>query len=237
MTAVLALVALAGVALLVWGVVADRTLASALGAAVAAVTVAVRVARGRASAAQTPPPRAEDDPLLRGVRLHPARRGELTSAVLAELARVQALLAERAGHERAGAAARARHEQVDRAVAELARDLGRDVAANAEATCAALDADLRDAERRRDAAETADRESRRLLRERQDISAELSRLADSIGSLEAAGARFAPDEPRRGLELARARLAAHQRADRLEEEVERAYPDRVELETRIRAMA
>jgi uncharacterized protein YhaN len=157
--------------------------------------------------------------------------------VLAELARLQALLAERAGHARAGAASRARHEQVDAALAALARELGRDVTADVAATCAALDADLRDGERRRDAAEGADRESRRLLRERQEISAKLSRLADSIGILEAAGARFAPDEPRRGLELARARLAAHQRADRLEEELDRAYPDRAELEARIGGMA
>jgi uncharacterized protein YhaN len=233
----LVLFAIAGVTLLLWGVWDDHTVATALGAAVATVALAAGVAQGRARAAPSPVPRAEDDPLLSGLRLHPARRGELTPAVLAELARVQALLAERAGHASASAAARARHEQVDAAVVALARDLGRDAAADSEATCAALDADLREAERRREAADTAVRESRRILRERQEIAAKLSRLADPIGLLEAAGARFAADDARGGLEIARARLAAHQRADRLEEEVERAYPDRAELEARIRATA
>jgi uncharacterized protein YhaN len=169
------------------------------------------------------------------VRLHATRRGDLTAALLADLARAQDLLAERAGLARSAAAARARHEEVDAAVVALARELGVEVHADTAATCSALDAELRGAERRREAAASAERESRRLLREREEVSARLARLAAAITALEAAAARLAPGDVRYGLQLARTRIAAHLRADRLEEEIERAHPDRAELEARMRA--
>jgi uncharacterized protein YhaN len=120
-------------------------------------------------------------------------------------------------------------------VAALARELGMAPHADTAATCAALDGELRGAERRREAAASAERETRRLVREREELSARLGRLAAAITALEAAAARFAAGDVRHGLRIARSRMVAHQRADRLDEEIERAHPDRAELEARLRA--
>jgi uncharacterized protein YhaN len=231
----LAIVGLAAVAVLVWGLAGGRTLPSALGAAVAAATVALGVVQTRQGGSRTKSPPVEQDPLLRGVRLHPTRRGDLTPTLVADLVRAQGLLTERAGLARSAAAARARHEEADAAVAALARELAVGHHADPSATCAAMDAELRGAERRREAAASAERESRRLLREREEVSARLARLAAAIEALEAAAARFQPGDVRHGLQIARARIAAHLRADRLDEEIERSHPDRVELEARMRA--
>jgi hypothetical protein len=230
-----ALVTLGAVALLAWGVAAGRALPSALGAAVAAVTIAWGVLQGRQGRSRAPSPPDEQDPPMRGLRLHPTRRGDLTAALLADLARVQGLLAERDDLARSAAAARARHEDADAAVAALARELGIEPRSGTAAACAALDAELRGAERRREAAASAERESRRLLREREELSVRHSRLAAALAALEASAARLVRGDTRRGLAVARARIAAHVRADRLEEEIERVHPDRAELEARMGA--
>jgi uncharacterized protein YhaN len=235
----IAVVVLVGVALLAWGVAAGRQLPTALGAAVAAVSLAVGAAetfRGRAGRDRAPLRPDRDSPsLLAEIRLQPAWRGERTPALLSELARLQGLLAERAGRVQAAATARARFEEADAAAGRLARELGLATGGGAEAVCAALETALRDAEEKRQAADHAARESRRLGGEKEAVSVRLSRLAGSITALERTGAALAPGDGRRGLEMARVRILAHQRADRLEEEIERAHPDRKDLETQIRA--
>ncbi|MGE0158464.1 MAG: AAA family ATPase [Gemmatimonadales bacterium] len=233
----LVVVALAGIALLVWGMAGSRPLPIAIGAAAAAVAVAALALQSRATGGRARAGAAESPPaaLPRSIRLQPSRQGPPTRAVLSEIARLQALLAERAGHVSAASTARARYEEVDRAVAELARALEVADTADPAATCAALDAELRSAERSREDAERAEREMRRATRERQEVGARLAQLATALAALESAGARFVRDDARRGLEIARARIAAHARADRLEEEIERMHPDLRELEAQMRA--
>jgi uncharacterized protein YhaN len=236
----LALVAVGALALLAWGLAGGRPRASALGAAGVAVALAAAVAEARARRSERSKAtrRARLDPasVLAGVHLQAARRDPLDAALVSELARLQTLLGEHAALGQALAAARARVQEVDVAADALARELGlAPRAAGAEAACATLDADLAAAERIREAADHAARESRRLARDREGVSSRLSQLAASMGALEQAGKSLAPGDARRGLEVAGRRIAAHVRADRLEEELERAHPNLDELVAQIRA--
>jgi uncharacterized protein YhaN len=235
--AVLVLVAVAAVAVLAWGLAGGQPLAIALGAAVAAV-VLTAVVTTRARRRVQPDADRQLDPAaaLRGVDLAAGRRDRLDAALVSELADIQSLLGERAALGQALAAARARVQEVDAAADVLARGLGlAPKTQGAEAVCAVLDAGLAAAERVREAADHAARESRRLSRDREGVSARLSQLAVSIGALEQAGTNVVPGDARRGLEVARRHIAAHARADRLEEEMERSHPNLSEMVAQIRA--
>jgi uncharacterized protein YhaN len=236
----LALGALAGIALLLWGTEGGQPVPIALGAAITAAAVAAAVTKGRDPRPRETArsPTLDATSLSSGLRLQPARRGQLDAALVSELARVQSLLGERNALVQALADARARVQEVDASAESLARELGLTQLTKptgAEAIAATLHADLVAAERTREAADHAARESKRLVREHDDVSARLSQLATSIAALEQAGRTFSPTDVRRGLDTARVRIAAHVRADRLEEELERAHPDLHALVAQIRA--
>lgn len=228
-----------GAALLAWGLLAGLGAVAALGAAAVAVAVTLRLTarRGRAPGKDAPAPAGNRERGLRALlgrvpvrQEHLAHPGE---ALVATLDRLRTLSVRRAELGGALTAARERVSGVDAAAGELARSLGRDGHVDAEILARDLDREVRDAERLQDAAASAAREVERLERERStlearadDLGAELQALADTARTL-------VPGDPRLGLQEAKARLDAHERADRLEEELLRHHPDLEDLRGQI----
>ena len=228
-----------GIALLTWGIMSDNTLGSALGAALAAIAVATWMSRGRAADARRVAT-TSDDPmtLLGGVRLRPEHR-RLAEGLLADLGHMRALLQGREERQRSLGAARARIAAVDADLASAAGTLGLSTdqeGSHAEAIAALLEAELRGADERRGAAAQAEREVRRLAREREATSAALASLEATLAELETRGAAISPGAPSEGLEAARARQVAHQRADDLEADLQMRHPDLSDLERQIAAL-
>jgi uncharacterized protein YhaN len=247
----LAIVALAaGLALLAWGVVRASLAATAAGAGLSAVALTLRVAARRhrraapvalerSASATREAARAELRALL--ARL-PLRRGHLerpAETLVEGLARLQALLRDRAQRVRGLEEARARVAEVDREAAGLHEALAAPggEGGTAEAASHALDLELRRAERIQHAAAAASRETRRLGGEREALTASMGAAATELDALRSAGEDLVPGDFRAGLETARARITAHRRADELREELARAHPDLDELEAQIDAAA
>ena len=253
----------AGSALLAWGASTGRLSIAAAGAALAAVglTLLVAVRRGGRAAADasvTPSPqetaRREVRTLLAHLPLRPAHLERPGETLVAGVGRLQALLQERAQRLHALEATRARVAEMDAEAARLADTLGAWAAADAdsagsspplgargpggetaEALAHALDAAVRDAEHLQQAARSAEREARRIGAEREAARQRLDALEPEAAALRAAGTTLSRDDARAGLRAARARLAAHRRADEMHEELERAHPDLHELEAQLEA--
>ncbi len=230
-----------GSTLLAWGIIGGRALFSALGGALVAVAAAGALSRTRRTRRHAPgsnrTPGADGLALLEGVRLQPAHRGQLSETLVSGLAHLQGLLQERAERARALAAARARIDEVDAAAALVAREVGIEGTWDADAVALVLDSELRKAERGQEVASQAHRESHRLQREKVAADAALASLTSAVASLREAGAAHSGGDPVRGLEQARARLAAHRRADDLEAELERSQPNLREIESQLAAGA
>jgi len=227
-----------GVALLAWGLADGSAPAMALGAAAAAVGLTLLLVRpSRRSAARRPtePSSPTVTDLLAGLPIAKAHLRAPGEALVAGLARVQELLREHELRERSLAGVRARVDQVDADARKLATELGVEPGGDAEAVARQLDRDLRRAERLEDAASVAERQSRRLARERDAAAAKLSTRAADLAALRRVGSELGGGDALRGLETARARLEAHRRADQLTEELERTHPSLDELEARITA--
>jgi uncharacterized protein YhaN len=92
-----------------------------------------------------------------------------------------------------------------------------------------LDRELREAERMRDAAQSAERERRRFGKERDGLRGDLDSLQRRVAALEGPLAALGGGDPRRGAEVAKARIEAHRRAGELSDELERAHPDLPDL--------
>jgi uncharacterized protein YhaN len=250
----------AGVVLLVWGAVTGSLGATAAGAGLSAVALTLWVAARRPQRARPVGPEASGaSPVGEAARVevralltrlpvraeHLERPGE---ALVGGLARLQGLLRDRAQRTRALENARTRVAEIDDEAATLARALGGDASPDAlaspvgegqtaEAVAHALDLELRRAEVIQHAADAAVREARRLGAEREALIGSSGAIEAESDVLRSAGEALAPGDPRSGLESARARIAAHRRADELREELERAHPDLAELEAQIEAAA
>jgi uncharacterized protein YhaN len=224
-----------GGALLAWGLARGSLSATAAGAAITAAgltALAAQLRRGEVGAA-APGGVAEVSDLLGNLPLATAHRRAPGEGLVSSLARVQELMREREQRTRALEGARARVAGVDAAALDLAGRLGLDASGDADAVARQLDRAARSAERLEDAALLAERESRRLARERQSVAAELTSRVAERAALEQVGVGFGRGDPARGLEIARARLAAHHRADQLTEELERTHPRLEELAAEI----
>ncbi len=173
--------------------------------------------------------------LLAGLPIAKAHLRAPGEALVAGLARVQELLREHEQRERSLSAARARVDQVDSDARALAAELGTEPGGDAGAVARQLDRDLRRAERLEGAASMAERQSRRLARERDAAAAELSTRAAELAALRRAGDEIGGGDALRGLETARERIEAHRRADQLTEELERTHPSLEDLKARIAA--
>lgn len=231
-----------GLAVLAWGLATGNTPVTVLGGAIALVGVALWLALGpRATAASTRRTLGSpaEDPLapLRGLRLQPQHL-QLGESLVSGLTHLRALLHEHEERVRAVSAARSRVEAVDAQLVIAARELEMgEVIADAEALAALLDAELRRADAAGAAAAQADRESRRLARDLLTADATLASLDSGVAELERKGHAISPGNPAAGLETARARLAAHRRADELEAELQLRHPNLAELEKQIEALA
>lgn len=197
-----------GAALLFVGLLQARTWLAALGAGMAglglAARLATRSARARPAASVLPVSERE-------------RALERQATALARL---------RAERERALHATRLRVLEQQREIGALAASLGvsGDGGMGPEGLAEGLDRALRRAERLEPVASAAEREARRLVRERERLASELTAVRSALASLRAAGERLGGGDAAVGLERARARLRAHERADRIEEELERVAP-------------
>jgi uncharacterized protein YhaN len=244
----------AGLGFLVWGVVSGSLAATAAGAGLSAVALTLWVAARRPLAARPARPgsaeagspretaRAEIHTVLASLPVRPEHLERPGETLVGGLARLQVLLRERDQGARALEDARGRIAAIDEEAAALvhALEAGESQAREretAEAVAHALDLDLRRAERIRHAADAAGRETRRLAAERAEISESMKVAERELTALRAAGEAVTPGDFRVGLETARARIAAHRRADELREELERAHPDLGELEAQIEAAA
>jgi uncharacterized protein YhaN len=161
---------------------------------------------------------------------HLARPGEV---LVQGLERLRELTRRREELSHALGAARERVARSDSAVRELALELGRDGSADAEGIARDLDRDLREAERLRDAALVAERELAAIDVERKAVTVQLDGTRAELDALSARAARLATGDAERGLEQARARMAAHARADQVQEEVERTHPDLEQMRAQI----
>jgi len=230
---------LSGLGLLAWGIASNNAPVSALGAALAAAGMILWASRRQPTDARRAPATAEDPlALLGGVRLRPEHR-RMAEGLLADLSHMRTLLQWREERQRSLGAARARIAAVDAELTSSAAALGVGAgqeALDAEALAALLEAELREAEGRRTAASQAERDVRRLGRDRDRSAATLASLEASITELEKRGAALDPVDPARGLEAARDRLGAHRRADELEADIQSHHPDLAELEKQVAAL-
>jgi uncharacterized protein YhaN len=228
---------LLGTALLSWGLLGGNTASAVLGAAIGAVGLTLLLARprGNVQQPQDPPGRPEVSTLLAGI---PVRQNHLRSpgdALATALERIQQMVRERDERVRSLEAARARVDEVDVGARRLASALGIDATGDADSIAHQLDREARRAERLEDAVRLAQREERRLARERDALTTRLSGRAAQEAALLETGAVLVAADPLRGLAVARARLAAHRLADELNEELQRAHPDLDELSAEIAA--
>ena len=225
-----------GSILLAWGVVGGRALFSAFGGALTAIAAVAWLWRAQPARREARSATGNQGPvaisLLDGVRLQRTHRGQLSESLVSGLAHLQGLLHERAERTRALAAAWGRVDEADAAAALVAREVGVE-GPDADAVARVLDSELRRAERCQEVASQAQREARRLQREKQAADGALATLASALSALRDAGATVSGGDPVRGLEQARARLAAHRRADELEAELERSQPNLREIESQI----
>ncbi|MDX1495681.1 MAG: hypothetical protein R3253_16550, partial [Longimicrobiales bacterium] len=244
----------AGAALLAWGLLGGPTLATAAGAACLAMGVTLALTTRHPS----PPPdnpspsvsrsrelRTEVETMLAGISVRRDFLEPPGEALVSQISRVQELI--RAGRtaRREQELCRNRLDDLRQRMDELLPKLG-DVPGEMDEVPEELGSDplqvatsllkaLEEAERRRSDAEAARREADRLQRsldatagELQEAAAELESLDRRIAELTGAGAD-------RGVHTLQARLEVHARAERLEEELERAYPDLADRKARIRS--
>lgn len=118
-------------------------------------------------------------------------------------------------------------------VHELGADLHREVPVDPGAASHVLDEALREAERRRDVAEAAEREIERFERERDRLRARVDTLAEEDEALHRRLRSIGEGDLTRGARLAAERLQARERARQLRTELERSHPDLPEIRRRI----
>ena len=232
---------LVGAPLLVWGLVDGRLAATALGSGLTAVAVTALLVRWRLSQRARPglegAPRGSDHAgatasdirrdivaLLRELPLVAEHLESPGEGLVSSLERLQELVVRHRERSAALQTARERVTDADRVARRLAGALGLDSTPDAATLAPVLDRQLRAAERVEQAAAGAEREASRLRRERAAIEAELGALAGSLHALTELASGLATGDAAAGLEAAASRIAAHERADRIEEELERGQP-------------
>ena len=240
-----------GVVLLSWGFLGGPPLALAVGAALgtAGSIGGVLLARSRVATA-TGRSRPSSDPknglhaevgaqeIATTVRDIPVRSEYLYppgDPLVFGLERLQELIRAWRDRSRALRIAEDRVASADEAAQQLVSSLERNGDPEVEGLAPTLDRELRDAERIRDAALSAERERRRLTGERETCQEEVERITKRLSSLDEALRAIGAGDSVRGAEAAKARIEAHSRADQLADELERGHPDLAELTAQIEA--
>jgi uncharacterized protein YhaN len=225
-----------GVALLGWGLTTGPAALAAIGTVTLLAALGIwlwRARGGRREMRETTPRGPDLTTLLGGLPVRRERLEHPGPSLVSDLERLRDLGRTLAELRRALAASRARVEDVEEAARTLAEELGRDGAQPSEVVARALDRELREAEGLQHAAVTGERELGRARRVRDTTAAKLDTLRIELASLEARARGLSSGDVRLGLERARVRIDARDRAERLREELRREHPDLDELRARI----
>ena len=246
------LMTLFGVTLVAAGTLSGLDILTALGAATGAIGLtlwtqwqrartahatvgrspAARLARARQHERETRDLVLE---LLRDIPTEPALLDELSEGLASDFERLQGLMRDLGERSEERDELMERVDRVDAEAAALAESLGLEAPLEAEALTHVLDRELRRAQRLREGEAAADRELRRLHRERNRLVTEAEKTEAALGEFTKSMTALGGGELERGVNVTTTRLAAHIRADELEDELERAHPDLNELRDRIGA--
>ncbi len=189
-----------------------------------------RLARSRKEEAEA---RARVEALLEGLPVSPAALERTPHEVASGLQRLQEMLTDR--EERARERARIAGELAEAAegLRRLGTSLGLSLPSDAGAAAHFLSTRLQEAEQRRVRAADAHGELQRLERARVRVAEELKAVREARLALEARLLRLADGDPEAGIDVARQRMDARERARRLREELERGHHDLPEIQERI----
>ncbi len=237
----------AGAGLLAWSLVGGPVFATVVGAGclAAGITLGLLGRRGIQSAATAPSKsEASESDRLKGevmtmfqnVPVRAAYVDPPSRSLVSGLSGLQEVIGEVDEKNRAISSLNARLEAFSEESQGVADLLRRPPPHDPVGFAGALERELRDAERVRDLAEAAERERARLQRTRDTTARDLDRANEALAALTRRVGRLGEGATTPALEVAQRRLAAHTRADRIEDELERAHPDLVDLRARIRTI-
>ncbi|MBW3534151.1 MAG: AAA family ATPase [Gemmatimonadetes bacterium] len=173
--------------------------------------------------------------LLEGLPVSPSALERTPHEVASGLERLQEMLRDR--EERADERERIARElrEAGAAMIALGSTLGLTLPLDPSAAAHFLDGKVREADQRKVRAADAHGELQRLERERERMGEELKAVREARVALEARLLRLADGDAEAGVQAARSRMDARDRARRLSEELERGHPDLPEIRERIRA--
>ena len=233
----------AGLGLISWGLLSGSDVAITVGASLCAVAFTLLVVHSRSPRERMPSGDAEPSSaeavrlaettaarrdvwqLLQEIPLRLERVEEPDATLVADFGRMQTLLLEHRQKTRALTSAHQRLAVADLEAATLAQSVDLSAGGDGNAVIAALSAFLRSSERTEQAGEVARRDLVRLDRERDRLMPELHATAVERTSLRALVDRAAPGGASDPLAEIERRLAAHHRADQLEDELEKMHPE------------
>ena len=237
----------AGIAVGTWALAGGPRLAGPIATALVAIAATLALmrrsaARPEASPAPTPPVDRVDESegllteihdLLDGIPLRPDVVRHPTQGLVEALARLQALRVALREAVRREDAVIDRITTVDSEAQELASLTGHPLTGNGDTFAGSLDRALRAADRARHAAEGAAHEESRLKRARSRLTEQLESVDGDVALLRKRFAALDRGKGMTGVGVAQRRVDAHDRADRLTEELERDGPNIRDLEARI----
>ncbi len=228
-----AALAVVGAIVLVRGLLAGDGVTAVSGgvAAVLGVAFLLAVRRPRAKTGQAGPVRRARDrarkgvsDVLEGLPIVPSLLEEPSPRLATGIERLQESLRARADRLRSLRDLRARLGEADAEARGLASTLGIVADLDAQATASLLDRELRSAERKRDAASSAERELVRSKRERARVDDEAGKLQAELEKLRERLSEMGDGDPDLGAKVVSERLRAASRADQLRDELERTRP-------------
>jgi uncharacterized protein YhaN len=229
-----------GVILLAFGMAGGSVLATAVGAALSAIAV-LWIARwlaqrsrgsGRTDHAaglaemskREAEARAAVGELFGDLPLHSYALDKPSDALVAVVERVGELMRDRTERLRAARELRGAVEAVDGDASDIAASVGIHDVAGALGVAHVLDEAMRDAERSRQAASSAERELARLQREEDRLRRELASEEAALTLLRDRIAVAGDGDVRVGAQVLRSRLEARDRARQLRDELDRTHP-------------
>ena len=237
-----------GAGLLAWSLAGGPVFGTIVGAGclAAGITLGLLGRRDEIHSDATPPSQLETSAserlkgdivnMLQNVPVRAAYVDPPSRSLVSGLSGLQEVIAELDEKSRAISLLNARLEAFREESQSVADLLRRPPPHDAVGFCAALERELRESERVRDVAEAAERERARLQRTKDATARDLDRANDALEELMLRVGRLGEGATTPPLEVAQRRVAAHARADRIEDELERAHPDLVDLRARIRTI-
>lgn len=238
----------AGIAAGAWALAGGPSLAGPIATALVAIGATLAImrrsaARPETSPAPTPPVDRVDESegllteihdLLDGIPLRPDVVRHPTQGLVGALDRLQTLRVALREAVRREDALTDRITTVDSEAQELASLTGHPLTGKGDTFAGSLDRALRAADRARHAAEGGAHEESRLERARSRLTEQLESVDGDVALLRKRFAALDGGKGMTGVDVAQRRVDAHDRADRLTEELGRDGPNIRDLEARIR---